>query len=70
MANALAHRTYRNVRDPWTIMFFFNLLFIFERDRESASRGGAEKGRLSGRLHSVSAEPRVGLELMSHEVMT
>ena len=36
------------------------------------SRAGAEKGRdrLSSRLHAVSVEPSVGLELTNCEIVT
>ena len=48
-------------------------MFIF-RERESESRGGAERGRererIPSRLHSVSAELDAGLELMNCEIMT
>ena len=53
--------------------FFFKnifLMFIFERERErqSASRGGAERegdteSGAGSRLQAVSTEPDVGLEL-------
>ena len=50
------------------------LKFIFregERERGSASRGGAEGGieRISSRLYTVSTETDVGLEPTSHEIM-
>ena len=38
------------------------------------SRAGAEREgkreRIPSRLHTVSAEPNVGLELANHEIMT
>ena len=36
------------------------------------SGGGAEREgeRIPSRLHTVSAEPEAGLELMNHEIMT
>ena len=36
------------------------------------SRGGAERGRerIPSRLHAVSPEPHVGLELRNREIMT
>ena len=41
---------------------------------ESLSRGGAEKEgereRILSRLHTVSAEPNVGLDLTKCEIMT
>ena len=45
-----------------------------ERERERASRGGAERERgrerIPSRLHTVCAEPNMGFELMNHEVVT
>ena len=49
-------------------------MFIFERERQSASRGGTERGDTESepgsRLQAVSAEPDAGLELMNREIMT
>ena len=49
-------------------------MFIFERERESMSRGGAERERgrhrIGSRLQAVSTEPDTGLKLMNHEIMT
>ena len=54
------------------IPFFFFLVY-FERERESASRGGSEREReresQAGSKLSVH-EPDVGLDLMNHEIMT
>ena len=53
--------------------FFFFFKFIFrEREREHEQRRGREKGRkeIPRRLHAVSAEPNVGLELTNCEIMT
>ena len=59
--------------------YFFKCLFIYfererERGRERTSKGGAErekeKERILSRLHTVNAEPEVGLELTNHEIMT
>ena len=62
---------------PYTCLehFFFFLMFIFERERESVSRGGAERegdteSEAGSSLWAVRTEPNVGLELMNHEVMT
>ena len=46
-----------------------------ERQRESASRGGAERGgdtesEAGSRLPAVSTEPDSGLELTNREIMT
>ena len=40
--------------------------------REKAQGVGAERGRewIPSRLHAVSAEPDMGLELMNYEIMT
>ena len=50
-------------------------MFIFERERESMSRGGAERegdteSEAGSRLWAVSTEPDAGLEPMTHEIMT
>ena len=52
-------------------------MFIFERDRErpSASEGGAERDRgteskAGFRLQAVSTEPDAGLKLWNCEIMT
>ena len=57
--------------------FFFKCLFIFEREKErqSMSRGGAEKegdteSKAGSRLRAVSTEPNAGLELTNREIMT
>ena len=42
--------------------------FILEREESTAGRGG-ERERLPSRLHSVSAEPNVGLDLTNHETI-
>ena len=34
-----------------------------EKERDSVSQGGAERERILNRLHTVSTEPDVGLEL-------
>ena len=46
-----------------------------ERERQSASRRGAERGgdtesEVGSRLEAVSKEPDVGLELTNCEIMT
>ena len=60
-------------------MKVFNILFIFEgekeRERENASRGGAERkgdteSEAGSRLQAVSTEPEVELEPMNREIMT
>ena len=48
--------------------FFLSLFIYFERDRDSMSRGGAERER--GRICAISSEPDVGLELTNQEIMT
>ena len=52
----------------FTLLF---LMFIFERDREWVGRG-RERGRqrIPRGLHTVSAQPNVGLELMNCKTMT
>ena len=51
------------------------LIFIFERQRQSASRGGAERegdteSEAGSRLCAVSTEPDAWLELMNREIVT
>ena len=52
---------------------FFNVyLFLRERERESTSGGGTERGgqRIQSELCADSNEPDVGLKLMNCETMT
>ena len=51
--------------------YFFKCLFIL-RERERASKGGAERegDRIPSRLHAVSAEPNMGLKPTNCEIMT
>ena len=53
-----------------SFIFFNGYLFIL-REVES-KQGGAERegDRIPSRLHAVSIEPDVGLELTSHEIVT
>ena len=61
-------------------MNFLKMFIYFERERETTSRGGAEREgeRTPSRLLSVSAEPiaesdsepEAGLSLMNCEIMT
>ena len=49
--------------------------FIFERQRDSMSGGGAERegdteSKAGSRLRAVSTEPDAGLELTACEIMT
>ena len=49
----------------------FLLMFVFERERWSASRGGAESEREAQNVkQAVSTELVVGLELTNREIMT
>ena len=50
---------------PAACSVFFKFIYLFLRERESLSRGGAKREgeRIIGRLHAVSTEPDVGLEL-------
>ena len=56
--------------------FFLIFLFTFEGERQSASRGGAERegdaeSEAGSRLRAVSTEPDAGLELkLDREIMT
>ena len=50
-------------------------LFLREIERQSVSRGGAERegdpgSEAGSRLRAVSAEPDAGLELTNHETVT
>ena len=57
---------------------FFKFNYLFERERESVRLSaqvgeGREKERQNlnhNRIHAISAEPHVGLELMNCEIMT
>ena len=55
------------------VSIFFKFIYLFsERERESVQvgkgqrerGGGGERERIPSRLHTTSAEPDVGLELM------
>ena len=59
--------------------YFFKCLFIyFERERErerqrkraGEGQGQKERERIPSRFLAVSAEPKVGLDLTNHEIMT
>ena len=56
---------------------FFNVyLFLRERERVGALARAKEwqrereRRRIPNRLHTVSAEPNLGLKLTNHEIMT
>ena len=59
--------------DLYTLKKIFNV-YLLLRERQGASRGGAERGRprIWSRLRfwAVSTEPDVGLELTNREIMT
>ena len=40
------------------------------KERESERERERERENTPSRLHTVSAEPNMGLELMNHEIMT
>ena len=53
----------------------FNVLFIFEREGDSVSRGGSERegdteSKAGSKLQAVRTAPDAGLKLMDHEIMT
>ena len=54
----------------------FNVyLFLRERERDSMSRGGAERegdteSEAGSKLRAVSTEPNMGLELTNREITT
>ena len=50
-------------------------MFIFETERQSMSRGGAERegdteSEAGSRLRAVSTDPDAGLELTNGDIMT
>ena len=50
-------------------------MFIFDRERQSMNRGGAERegdteSETGSRLRAVSPEPDAGLELTDREIVT
>ena len=56
------------------VFVFFNV-YLFLRERQSTSRGGAERegdteSEAGSRLRAVSTEPDTGLEPTNHEIMT
>ena len=63
------------VMNHWLPLIFFFNFYLFLRERQSTSRGGAERGgdkesEAGSRLWAVSTEPDVGLELINREIMT
>ena len=57
------------------LFFFFRFIHFSDRERQSASRKGAERegdteSKAGSRLRAVSTEPDAGLELMNREIMT
>ena len=66
LVSSLVFATFPSCHSQRTFIIFFNVyLFLRERERQSMSRGGAEKegDRIQSRLHTVSMEPDSGLEL-------
>ena len=58
------------------LKIFLNVYaFLRDRERQSMSREGAERGgdtesKAGSRLQAVSTEPNEGLELTNHEIVT
>ena len=57
------------------ILFFFNILFIFERNRDrvqvgKGQREGVTESEAGFRVPAFSTEPNAGLKLMNLEIMT
>ena len=57
------------------VLFKIFLMFIFERERQNMSRGGAERwgdteSKAGFRLQAVSTELHAGLQLTNREIMT
>ena len=70
-------QTYRTRRRKLVLFFkyFLKCLFLRERQRQSTSRGGAERkgdteSETGSRGRAVSAEPDAGLQLLNCEIMT
>ena len=61
---------------PVSFLHFLNVyLFLRERERERASKGGAERGgdtesETGSRLRAVGTEPDAGLEPTNREMVT
>ena len=60
---------------PFKKIIFNVYLFLTERDRQSASREGAEReedteSEAGSGLRAVSTEPDAGFKLMNREIMT
>ena len=61
-----AVKTYDKVK-----LYYFKCLFIFEREREKVSGGGANReARITSGPCTASTEPDAGLNLMICEIMT
>ena len=68
------------VQNRWDVFtyisqFLFKCFYLFLRQRQSMSRGGAERegdteSETGSRLWAVSTEPDAGLELTDREIMT
>ena len=64
--------------DMVKLVFFLSSFIYFEREREREREcmcvqgRGRDRGkeRIPSRLHTVSTEPNVGLDLMNREIMT
>ena len=69
----LLHIFYLCLSIPSSVFLFFFLSLFWERARVRTNGGrGREKGieRIPSRLHTVSTEPDVGLQLMNRDSMT
>ena len=65
------------LREAGIFFFFFNFfnVYLFLREREHTSRGGAERegdteSEAGSRLRAVSTEPDAGLKPTNREIMT
>ena len=66
---------YSDIIPLFLIFFFFTFIYFWETERDSTSKGGAEKewdteSKADSRLWAVSTEPDVGLKPTNHEIMT
>ena len=59
---------------PYFIIIIIFKFIYFEREREQVLMGGTERerkrDRIPSRLHTVSTDLELGLELMNQEIMT
>ena len=52
------------------MLVLFLMCIYLEREGERAQGRGRERERIPRRLHTLSADPNMGLELLNREIMT